>query len=120
MAGRPVVVAVRSHGWEQELRGIKPFVREQRPVLVGVDRGADALASAGHRPDVVVVTGGSDDLPAAAVLRRARDVVVLVERGAPRSATEPSSGSASARCASRRPPRPRTPPCCSPRRTRPH
>ena len=89
MAGRPVVVAVRSHGWEQELRGIKPFVREQRPVLVGVDRGADALASAGHRPDVVVVTGGSDDLPAAAVLRRARDVVVLVERGAPRSATEP-------------------------------
>ena len=89
MAGRPVVVAVRSHGWEEELRGIKPFVREQRPVLVGVDRGADALASAGHRPDVVVVTGGSDDLPAAAVLRRARDVVVLVERGAPRSATEP-------------------------------
>jgi uncharacterized membrane-anchored protein len=87
MAGRPVVVAVRSHGWEQELRGIKPFVREQRPVLVGVDRGADALASAGHRPDVVVVTG-DDDLPSAAVLRKARDVVVLVERGAPRSATE--------------------------------
>lgn len=88
MAGRPVVVAVRSHGWEDELRGIKPFVREQRPVLIGVDRGADALASAGHRPDVVVVTGGSDDLPSAAVLRAARDVVVLVERGAPRSAAE--------------------------------
>ena len=89
MAGRPVVVAVRSHGWEDELRGIKSFVREQRPVLIGVDRGADALVSAGHRPDVVVVTGGSDDLPAAAVLRKARDVVVLVERGAPRSVTEP-------------------------------
>ncbi|WP_210651783.1 putative cytokinetic ring protein SteA [Nocardioides sp. SYSU D00065] len=88
MAGRPVVVAVRSHGWEDELRGIKPFVREQRPVLVGVDRGADALASAGHRPDVVVVTGDGDDQPSAAVLRKARDVVVLVERGAPRSATE--------------------------------
>ncbi|CUR59472.1 Thiamin pyrophosphokinase [metagenome] len=88
MAGRPVVVAVRSHGWEQELSGIKPFVREQKPVLIGVDRGADALASAGHRPDVVVVTGGGDDLPSAAVLRKARDVVVLVERGAPRSATE--------------------------------
>lgn len=84
MAGRPVVVAVRSHGWEDELRGIKPFVKEQRPVLIGVDRGADALASAGHRPDVVVVTGGSDDLPAASVLRNARDVVVLVERGSPR------------------------------------
>ncbi len=88
MAGRPVVVAVRSHGWQDELRGIKPFVREQRPVLIGVDHGADALASAGHRPDVVVVTGASDDQPSAAVLRRATDVVVLVERGAPRGATE--------------------------------
>jgi uncharacterized membrane-anchored protein len=87
MAGRPVVVTVRSHGWQDELRGIKPFVREQRPVLVGVDRGADALVEAGHRPDVVVVSG-ADDLPSAAVLRKARDVVVLVERGAPRSATE--------------------------------
>ena len=87
MAGRPVVVTVRSHGWQDELRGIKPFVREQRPVLIGVDRGADALVEAGHRPDVVVVSG-ADDLPSAAVLRKARDVVVLVERGAPRSATE--------------------------------
>jgi uncharacterized membrane-anchored protein len=89
MAGRAVVVAVRSHGWESELRGIKPFVREQRPVLIGVDRGADALVCAGNRPDVVVVTGGSDDLPTAAVLRKARDVVVLVQRGAPRTVTEP-------------------------------
>jgi uncharacterized membrane-anchored protein len=88
MAGRPVVVVVRSHGWEDELRGIKPFVREQRPVLIGVDRGADALGDAGHRPDVVVVTGDSDDLPSASVLRKARDVVVLVERGAARGATE--------------------------------
>jgi uncharacterized membrane-anchored protein len=88
MAGRAVVVAVRSHGWEDELRGIKPFVREQRPVLIGVDRGADALASAGHRPDIVVVTGDSDDQPSASVLRKAKDVVLLVERGAPRSATE--------------------------------
>src|SRR5918993_4138653 len=88
IAGRPVVVAVRSHGWEDELRGIRPFVREQRPILIGVDRGADALAGAGHRPDIVVVTGESDDLPSASVLRKARDVVVLVERGAARGATE--------------------------------
>ena len=90
MSGRPVVVTVRSHGWEDELRGIKPFVREQRPVLVGVDRGAEALVSAGHRPDVVVVTGAQgDDRPAAAVLRKARDVVVIVEHGARRSTLEP-------------------------------
>ena len=34
------------------------------------------------------MTATSDDLPSAAVLRKARDVVVLVERGAPRGATE--------------------------------
>ena len=118
MAGRPVVVAVRSHGWEDELRGIKPFIREQRPVLVGVDRGADALVEAGHRPDVVVVTAG-DDLPSAAVLRKARDVVVLVERGAHAAPPSSSNGSASGRCASRPPPPPRTPRCCWPRRARP-
>ena len=88
MAGRPVVVVVRSHGWEDQLRGIRAFVREQRPALIGVDRGADALVGAGHRPDVVVLTNGSDDLPSAAVLRKARDVVVLVEPGSPRSAVE--------------------------------
>ena len=88
MAGRPVVVVVRSHGWEDELRGIRPFIREQRPVLIGVGQGADALAAAGHRPDVVVLSGGEDEMPGAAVLRRARDVVILVERGSPRSATE--------------------------------
>ena len=88
IAGRPVVVVARSHGWEDELRGIRAFVREQRPVLIGVDRGADALVEAGHRPDVVVLTSGRDDLPSAAVLRKARDVVVLVEQGSPRSAIE--------------------------------
>lgn len=88
MGGRPVVVVVRSHGWEDEMRGIRAFVREQRPVLIGVDRGADALVESGHRPDVVVLTSGRDDLPSAAVLRKARDVVVLVEQGSPRSAIE--------------------------------
>ncbi|WP_167288984.1 putative cytokinetic ring protein SteA [Nocardioides seonyuensis] len=88
MAGRPVVVVVRSHDWEGELRGIKPFIREQDPVLVGVDGGADALAAAGHRPDVVVISAGAEP-PSAQVLRRARDVVVLVERGAGRAVTEP-------------------------------
>ena len=40
--------------------GCERFIREQRPVLVGVDAGADALIAAGHRPDIVVV--GEDGL----------------------------------------------------------
>ncbi len=88
ITGRLVVVVVRSHGWEIELKGIKSFLREQKPILIGVDAGADALVSAGYCPDVVVVSATHDELPAATVLRKARDVVVVVERGASRALTE--------------------------------
>jgi uncharacterized membrane-anchored protein len=89
MAGRPVVVVVRGHDWEAELAGVRPYLREQHPVLVGVDAGADALREAGHQPDIVVVSDTRDaDLPSLETLRRAADVVVLVERGATRAATE--------------------------------
>ncbi len=59
-SGRPVVVVVRGYDYREDLRGLKRFIREQRPVLVGVDAGADALIAAGHRPDIVVV--GEDGL----------------------------------------------------------
>jgi uncharacterized membrane-anchored protein len=55
LAGRPAVVVVRDFDHRDELRGLRRFIREQRPVLVAVDDGADALLQAGHRPDVLVV-----------------------------------------------------------------
>ena len=43
IAGRPVVVVVpRPASSRAELASIEAFIREQNPVLVGVDRGADA------------------------------------------------------------------------------
>jgi uncharacterized membrane-anchored protein len=81
--GRPVVVVVPGHEHRAELAAIKHFVSEQRPVLVGVDRGADALLAAGHTPDVVVLGDSLDDAdrPSAKALRAARDIVVRVDRG---------------------------------------
>ncbi len=55
VAGRPVVVVVRDYDHRADLRGLRRFIREQHPVLVAVDDGADALLEAGHRPDVLVV-----------------------------------------------------------------
>jgi uncharacterized membrane-anchored protein len=83
--GRPVVVVVDGADVAAELRAIRRFVAEQRPVLVGVDRGADALASAGLTPDVVVVDAHGEDRDRAqgSVLKSAREVVVRLERGAP-------------------------------------
>ena len=80
---RAVVVVVAGHEHAAELHAIRTFIREQDPVLVGVDRGADALLAAGHRPDVVVIGDGlaDADQPSAKALRGARDVVVRVDRG---------------------------------------
>jgi len=83
--GRPVVVVVDGADVAAELRAIRRFVAEQRPVLVGVDRGADALVAAGLTPDVVVVDAHGEDRSRAkgSVLKSAREVVVRLERGAP-------------------------------------
>ena len=89
IAGRPVVVVVRGHEYAEELRGISRFIREQDPVLIAVDRAADALRDAGHDPDVVVLTGGRRgdemELASARAVKAARDVVVLADRGASRA-----------------------------------
>ena len=85
IGGRPVVVVVDGADVASELRAIRRFVGEQRPVLIGVDRGGDALVAAGFTPDVVVVDAQAEDRNRAkgAVLKAAREVVVRLERGAP-------------------------------------
>lgn len=90
ITGRAVVVVVRGHEWERELAAIRPFLREQEPVLIGVERGADVLRDAGYRPDIVVLDGRAEEAerPSAKSLRAARDVVVRVDRGSDGSATE--------------------------------
>jgi uncharacterized membrane-anchored protein len=54
MAGRHVLVVVRGYNYREDLAALKPYIREVRPVLVGVDGGADALLEAGYRPDLIV------------------------------------------------------------------
>src|SRR4051794_17281527 len=52
--GRPVLVVVRGSGWLEDLKGLRGYLKESQPVLVGVDEGADALLELGYRPDLVV------------------------------------------------------------------
>jgi uncharacterized membrane-anchored protein len=51
---RPALVVVRGEGYKQDLQWVQPYIREQKPVLVAVDGGADALLEAGYRPDLIV------------------------------------------------------------------
>lgn len=75
--GRQVLVVVRGYDYADDLRALRQYVRENRPVLIGVDDGADALVEAGHTPDLVV---GDVDLVSDATLRCGAEVVVHTSR----------------------------------------
>lgn len=85
MRRRPVVVVVRDFEHESDLRGLRRFLREQRPVLVGVDAGGDALLARGLVPDLLVVGEaglrvdaalGHQHLVSDEALTRAREVLL--------------------------------------------
>ena len=38
----------------EDLKALKPFIKEYQPVLVGVGTGADVLRKAGYRPQLIV------------------------------------------------------------------
>jgi uncharacterized membrane-anchored protein len=45
---------VRGYDYREDLVALKPYIREYRPVLIGVDGGADALVENGYVPDLIV------------------------------------------------------------------
>jgi uncharacterized membrane-anchored protein len=51
---RHALVVARGPGHKRDLRIVRPYIRDFKPVLVGVDGGADALLEEGYRPDVIV------------------------------------------------------------------
>ncbi|WP_028048043.1 putative cytokinetic ring protein SteA [Cellulomonas sp. URHD0024] len=52
--GRQVLIVVRGYHYKEDLVTLRPYIREYRPVLIGVDGGADAILDAGWRPDMIV------------------------------------------------------------------
>jgi uncharacterized membrane-anchored protein len=114
VAGRPALVVVDGNELAVRLRSVRAFIRERRPVLIGVDGGAEALRKAGYSPDVVVVGAGADaeDLPSRSTLR----TPVTWSCGSSEvtgGRWSSSSGSGSALPGSRPEPPPRTSDCCS-------
>lgn len=51
---RHVLVVARGPGHKHDLRIVRGYIRNFKPVLVGVDGGADTLREAGYTPDVIV------------------------------------------------------------------
>ncbi|MFI6025114.1 putative cytokinetic ring protein SteA [Amycolatopsis magusensis] len=51
---RHVLVVAAGNGHVEDLKKLKKYIAEHRPVLIGVDGGADTLIAQGHTPDVIV------------------------------------------------------------------
>jgi uncharacterized membrane-anchored protein len=71
--GRHAVVVVRGHDYKRDLKSLKHYIREYKPVLVGVDGGADALLEVGLMPHVIV---GDMDAVSDAALGTGAEVIV--------------------------------------------
>ncbi len=79
LSGRHVLVVVRGYSYKEDLAALKPYIKEVRPVLVGVDGGADALLEEGYRPELVV--GDMDSVSERALVSGAEIVLHAYPNG---------------------------------------
>jgi uncharacterized membrane-anchored protein len=73
IAGRHCLIVVRGYDYKADIDVLRPYIREYKPVLIGVDGGADALVEAGYTPDMII---GDMDSVSDDVLRCGAEVVV--------------------------------------------
>jgi len=73
IAGRHALIVVRGYHYKEDLRTLRPYVKEYRPVLIGVDGGADAILEAGWKPHMIV--GDMDSVSDKALLCGAEIIV---------------------------------------------
>jgi len=73
IAGRHVLIVVRGYDYKADLDVLRPYIREFKPVLIGVDGGADALVESGYTPDIII---GDMDSVTDDVLRCGAEVIV--------------------------------------------
>jgi uncharacterized membrane-anchored protein len=72
-----VLIVVRGYNYREDLAALRPYLREYRPVLIGVDGGTDALIEAGYRPDIIV---GDMDSVSDSALHSGAELVVHAYR----------------------------------------
>ena len=75
---RHALVVARGPGMKRDLRIVRPYIRDFKPVLLAVDGGADALLEVGNRPDVIV---GDMDSVSDEALASGAELVVHAYRG---------------------------------------
>jgi uncharacterized membrane-anchored protein len=70
---RHVVIVAEEPNAADDLKALKPFIKEYQPVLIGVGTGADVLRKGGYRPALIV---GDPESMSVEVLRSGAQVVL--------------------------------------------
>ena len=77
LAGKHALVVARGYHYHEDLQALRAYIREFRPVIIGVDGGANALLDAGYWPDLIV---GDMDSVSDKALRSGAELVVHAYR----------------------------------------
>jgi uncharacterized membrane-anchored protein len=75
--GRHVLIVVRGYDYRSDLDALRSYISEYKPLLMGVDGGADALMEAGYKPDMII---GDMDSCSDATLRCGAEIIVHAYR----------------------------------------
>jgi uncharacterized membrane-anchored protein len=73
LRGKHAVIVVRGEGYKEDLLATSHYFEDVRPVLIGVDGGADALLEEGWKPDIII---GDMDSVSDKALRCGAELVV--------------------------------------------
>lgn len=76
---RHVLIVVRGQGYLEDLAAIKSYINDLKPVLIGVDGGADALREFGYFPELIF--GDMDSVSDEALLAGSELVVHAYANG---------------------------------------
>ncbi|MBS3908275.1 MAG: hypothetical protein KGZ93_01365 [Actinobacteria bacterium] len=71
--GKHALIVVRGYDYKADLKALRAYIREMKPILIGVDGGADALVEEGYKPDIII---GDMDSVADATLKCGAELIV--------------------------------------------
>jgi uncharacterized membrane-anchored protein len=77
LADRHALVVAGGYRYREDLQALRSYIREFKPVIIGVDGGANALMEAGYWPDLIV---GDMDSVSDKALRSGAEIVVHAYR----------------------------------------
>jgi uncharacterized membrane-anchored protein len=79
IAGRHALVVARGYHYHEDLQALRAYIREFKPVIIGVDGGANALIESGYWPNIIV--GDMDSVSDKALTSGAEIVVHAYRNG---------------------------------------